>query len=230
VKTGLSTLRIAVKALRRLWVHCGPGYAILWGIAQICSRLLPRLRFLLIRVHEASYLATSPPPETPNYELRIATDTEVMRALQDDTNVMSPEFVQQALLRGDTCVAAFAGDRVVSYGWCSAGPTPISDNVFLKVGSDYIYGHKANTSRRHRGKGLHTAVIRHAGRELAASRGKGMVAYIDATNDRSLVSEARVGQLQTGLVLIWLGRWKMRVWYSRICRKVGLVLHQVTGT
>jgi hypothetical protein len=52
-----------------------------------------------------------------------------------------------------------------------------------------------------------------------------MVAYIDASNDRSLISEARAGDLNTGVVVAWTGK-KLRYWASPLCRRVGFSLER----
>jgi hypothetical protein len=178
----------------------------------------------VISVQEAASLAKSSLFDVPGYEVRVASESEILRAAQDNSDELSVEFVRQAFLRGDICIAAFSGNQLVSYGWCSEKATLLSEDLLLTLGPGYFYGYKANTLRLHRGKGLHAAVTTYAGRELAARNGKGMIGYVNATNDRSLTSATRSGKLRAGLAILWRGESGIRAWYSRISRRAGIQL------
>jgi hypothetical protein len=61
---------------------------------------------------------------------------------------------------------------------------------------------------------------------VAAESGQIVVAYVDANNYRSLISESRVGPLKAGIAEIHQRRGRLRYWRSPLCRRVGLVLAQ----
>ena len=173
-----------------------------------------------------AHSADAAPLQLPEgYIVRSPTDDELARGVPNDPTFPDWTTLQQDLARGDLMIAAFHGGEIVSYGWCSTRPAAIGGNLELGLGSRFLYGHRAYTVHGHRGKGLHAAIIVHS-RRIAAERGKAMVAYVDANNHRSLISESRVGRLHSGVVVIshWGG--KLRYWATPLCRKVGLVLKQ----
>lgn len=218
-----SRVALRIKVMRRLYRHCGTGYVVLWLVQGLVGRVLP-LRILLVRVHDMDGLRRGFEAPPSGYELRIIPPREVVSDAFDDTAIRTGTFLREALERGDELVAAYENEKIVSYGWCSTGPTPFSEDLTISFSPEYVYGYRAHTTARHRGKGLHTAVIRYAGESVAAARGKGMVAFVDASNDRSLISEARVGHMdRTGMAIVWAGR-KLRYWASPLCRRVGFSL------
>jgi len=161
----------------------------------------------------------------PGYEVAVPNPDEVDKDSFEDTAIRTGRFLRAAFERGDKLVAAYDQDRIVSYGWCAGQATPITDDLLIRFSPDYVYGYRAHTSKRHRGRGLHSAVIRHAGAAVAGASGKGMVAYVDASNDRSLISEARAGDLRMGVVVAWTGK-KLKYWASPIAREVGFSLEK----
>jgi ribosomal protein S18 acetylase RimI-like enzyme len=181
------------------------------------------MRILLIRVHDIEKLIARSGETPQGYQVEVTEADRVHASSFEDTAIRTGTFLRAALKRGDKLVAAYEDERIVSYGWCAEGPTPISRDLEISFDPSYIYGYRAHTSKRHRGRGLHTAVIRHAAATVAGAVGKGMVAYVDAGNDRSLISEARAGDLQTGVVIVWVGK-KLRYWASPLCRRVGFSL------
>lgn len=218
-RTGRS--EILVRA-RNLWTRCGPRFAVLWLLQGTVCRLL-RLRVVHIIVHE-SHGANDPqqlPP--PGYELRIATPEELARGVPEDPTFPDAPTLQQYLAAGDLMIAAFHGGRIVSYGWCSTGPAAIAEDLTISFGPGFLYGHRAYTTLRHRGKGLHAAIITYS-RRVAAERGQAIVAYVDANNYRSLISESRVGRLTAGVVVISLRPGRLRYWATALCREVGFSL------
>jgi len=213
------------RIFRRLWRYCGAGYAFLWLLQRLLGRVLP-LRILLIRVHDIKQLGDLPPQAPAGYRLAVPTPAEVDKDAFDDTAIRTGTFLRAAFERGDQLVAAYDEDRIVSYGWCAGQATPIFADLQIRFDPQYVYGYRAHTSKQHRGKGLHAAVIRHAGTTVAGAKGKGMVAFVDASNDRSLISEARAGDLNTGVVIAWTGK-RLRYWASPLCRRVGLLLERI---
>jgi hypothetical protein len=214
-------LSMVFKILGRLRKRCGWLIATLWLLDRALARVTS-IQMLVVVVHERDVLMNERVQETPGYNLRIASEEELRSASIDDTNVMSREFIDAALRKGDVCVAAFESDHIVSYAWCSTGSTQVLDHIRMQIGPDYVYGYKARTSRGHRGRGLHTAGKQFAAKEVAVPRGKGMVAIIEMGNDRSLISEARGHAPKFGIANLSHRKHRLRSWMSPICRQAGL--------
>jgi hypothetical protein len=222
-RTGLSE---ALQIVRNLWTRCGPKYALLW-LAQgtVCRAL--SLRVLHICVHATDELGADD-QLPPGYALRVATDAEMARGVPDDPTFPDWPVLQRYIDGGDVMIAAFHGGQIVSYGWCSARPAAIAEDLSIQFGPGFLYGHRAFTTRPHRGIGLHAAIIRYS-RRVAVQRGQTMVAYVDANNHRSLVSESRVGKMKSGVAVILQRSKRLRYWASPLARRAGFSLRRPPG-
>jgi hypothetical protein len=212
----------ALQIIRALWTHCGPKYALLWLLQGTVLRWL-KLRVMHICVHETQVLNAAVGQPLQGYEIRVATEDEMARGVPDDPTFPSWPALQESLAQGDWMIAAFYGGRIVSYGWCSARPAAIAADLTIGFGRDILYGDRAYTVHQHRGRGLHAAIIMYS-RQEAMRRGKTVVAYIDANNYRSLISESRVAPMHSGVAAVSRRAGRLRYWASPLCRKVGLAL------
>jgi hypothetical protein len=221
-RTGASE---AVQIMRALWTHCGFRFALLW-LAQgtLCRPLSLRLLHIICS-RDARDIPDVEQAVPAGYEVRVATPEELARGVPEDPTFPDQPTLQQYLAAGDLMIAAFHGGQIVSYGWCSSGPAAIGGDMTISFGPRFLYGHRAFTTGRHRGKGLHAAIIVYS-RHIAAARGQSIVAYIDANNYRSLISESRVGRLVSGLVVISQRPGRLRYWASALCRNVGFSLRR----
>jgi hypothetical protein len=96
------------------------------------------------------------------------------------------------------------------------------------AGEQCVYGYKTATLPSYRGRGLSTCVVLRQHME-AFARGKVVVAYTDASNDRALVSASRLGRPRIGVVLLWGKDADARMWLSPIAREVGFTIRQDPG-
>jgi hypothetical protein len=196
-------------------------FLLLWLADSLLGRVLP-LRILVIRRHPAAFLEVVALGNPAGYDVRVATRDELLRAAAAEPTALSAEFVEAALRKGDTCVAVFDAERIVSFSWCAQTPTRAFDDVWISVGDRCLYGYKAATFPRHRGQGLHALCINYAGKHLAAPRGKDTVAVIHAYNGKALASQTRVSRPRLDLAVLWLARKRLLVWMTASCRAMGL--------
>ena len=213
--------------MRDLWTRCGPRYALLWLLQGTLARSLS-LRVLHICIHESGDPTAKEQVAPPGYEVRLATPEELARGVPGDPTFPDGATLERYLAAGDLMIAAFHGGSIVSYGWCSSAPAAIGGDLTIRFGPEYLYGHRAFTAHLHRGKGLHAAIISYSLR-VAAERGQSMVAYVDANNYRSLVSESRTGPMRSGVVVISLRPGRFKYWASALSRKVGLVVSKAAN-
>jgi GNAT superfamily N-acetyltransferase len=216
-RTGPSEVLQILRNLRR---RCGLKFAVLWLLQGTVCRVL-KLRIMHIIIQDAKGRGAAEPLPPAGYELRVATAEELARGVPDDPTFPDRVTLQQYIDGGDLMIAAFHRGQIVSYGWCSSGPANIGAGLTLSFGPRYLYGHRAYTTQRHRGKGLHAAIIGYS-RQVAKERGQIMVAYVDANNYRSLESESRVGKIWSGVVVIGLWPGRLRYWASALCLQTGL--------
>lgn len=144
------------------------------------------------------------------YPARLLGEAELRRFAQDPENEMSPEFIDEALARGDECYAILDGERLAAYGWYAFGPTPIGlPGVLLRYRAGHVYMYKGFTHEAYRGQRLHAIAMTHALRHYLFNGYAGIVSYVESTNFDSLRSCFRMGYSVFGTVYVVkaFGRW-----------------------
>ena len=130
-------------------------------------------------------------------------DAETLhRAMAHATDLDIDEaFVREALARGDRCYGAMDGDVLASSGWYSTRPTPFIDDLDLVFAEGWAYMYKGYTAHSHRGRRLHGIGMARAMDAYVREGYRGLVSYVDAANDASLKSCARLGYRTFGTLL-----------------------------
>ncbi|HLB83060.1 MAG TPA: hypothetical protein VJJ54_08210 [Gemmatimonadales bacterium] len=115
---------------------------------------------------------------------------------------LTPEFVDDALSKGDECYGIFDGGQPAAYGWYARSPTLMSDRLCVQVDPSYVYMYKGLTLDAYRGRRLHAIGKTRALAAYQARGYKGMVSYIESDNVDSLKSAYRMGSVLFGRVFI----------------------------
>jgi len=113
--------------------------------------------------------------------------------LPDAEKLASEEFYESAIRRGDWCHYIADGDTVASYGWYSNSAVPAVDDTWLQFSPEYVYMYKGFTAPEYRGKQLHGHGMAHAATEARHQGYRGLISYVEAQNESSLRSVARLG-------------------------------------
>lgn len=157
------------------------------------------------RVLRGIYLAAADARFTecpPGFTGDFLSRETLQRVSLDRRYDLPPEFVDDALGRGDVCYGILDGERVASYGWYTDAPTKINDDLWLHFDEAYVYRYKGLTLEPYRGRRFHAISM---ARTLDAWRRRGyrgMVAYVEANNLSSLKSVYRLGYVTFGRVFI----------------------------
>lgn len=157
------------------------------------------------RVLRGIYLAAANARFTecpPGFTGDFLSSETLQRVSLDRRYDLPPEFVADALSRGDACYGILDGERVASYGWYTHAPTKINDELWLHFDRAYVYRYKGLTLEPYRGRRFHAISM---ARTLDAWRGRGyrgLVAYVEANNLSSLKSVYRLGYVTFGRVFI----------------------------
>ena len=134
-----------------------------WGIARtLWAQLMTRSRgwFMLSRVYVLSLKRGALPPDLDRrLSIRLAFREDLIRAVREMPKQLDIDSVEKALARGDLCVAAFNGERMVAFAWGSCTTAPHSDGLRVKVDWPYTYGYKSYVQPEFRGKRLSAALI-----------------------------------------------------------------------
>ena len=139
---------------------------------------------------------------------------------------MTPEFVEEALHKGDECFAVLDGDVLASYGWYSNVPTLISDELLLHFSRDYVYMYKGYTHPKYRGQRLHAIGMTRALQAYLERGYHGLISYVESHNYSSLKSVYRMGYVDIGRIYVarLFGRYRML--HTPRCRNYGFSLRR----
>jgi hypothetical protein len=183
-----------IEQWRRDWQRWGP-------LPFFHIRLMVAVKpwFTLCRVHVREHRTEA--PAAVDCVVRIATRTELMSAAGDPAMSLRPESIDAALSRGDICVAAFDGNRIVAYVWRSFSTAPHIEGLWVRFDRPYRYGYKALTLPEFRGRHLQDALALSTD-ALCNERGftKG-VGIVESHNYPSVRSDLRRGNRLAG----WAG-------------------------
>jgi hypothetical protein len=150
-----------------------------------------------------------PVPLPPGIEVRVATREELLAASADPALDLPREFLELALGKGDFCVAAFVGDRIVAYTWRAVSPTPHCPGLWVAFDRPgQRYGYKSLTRPEYRGQHLLAAVSVFADPLLVARGYPEAISFVESDNFASLHGNLRHGNRQVGYAgfLAWRGR------------------------
>jgi hypothetical protein len=135
------------------------------------------------------------------------------------------DFLEEARNNGDQCIAILEHDHVVSFQWLSDGLIRAYDDIWIGFGPRYLNGYNSFTAPSHRGKHLNRSGVVLAAKLLAVPNGKGLAAFVRASNRKSLLAHSRVLPIFSGIALVWpYGRQGLRVFVSPAGRNTGVKL------
>jgi hypothetical protein len=174
---------------RRFGIHATGSYVARKAIDRIVG-YTPWI--CLVRATDEPF----PRPGVSQAELayRVVRSDEITRAARDPLYEISPAFLDTALTRGDLCMGAFAGERLVAFGFSSAQPTNIDADFCFSFPPGWMYNFKEFTLPAWRGRRIHAALWGARRWQILRERGvRNVVALVMATNYPSLASFRRLG-------------------------------------
>ena len=136
----------------------------------------------------------------PRYQAGFLDADELDRYVAQPEYGLTDRFVRRELAMSHECFAIREGRSLAAYGWYSTTPTHFTDDLSVRFGSKWVYMHSGFTHPAYRGRRLHafgmTIVL-----SLYRARGfRGLVSVVDASNEASLKSCARMGYRQFGTI------------------------------
>ncbi|MGZ3437911.1 MAG: GNAT family N-acetyltransferase [Polyangia bacterium] len=164
--------------------------------------------------------------DSGGFAVRIASGDELRAAAAEPewAKEMPRAFVDQALARGDDCVGIFDGKKLVSIGWYSRTPTPISPSLTLHFDAAWTYMYKGFTLKSHRGKRLHGIGMTFALKHYTDHGARGLISYVEFDNLMSLRSVERMGYRLFGDIYIARIGGRERFFSTPGCRRYAFYL------
>jgi len=132
---------------------------------------------------------------------RFLSPPELAALSGDPLYQMPPDFLSQALAKGDRCYAILDGARLASYGWYSRVETLVTEDLALRFAPEWVYMYKGFTRPEYRGQRLHAIGMARAMMEYVNEGARGIVSFVEANNFSSLKSCYRMGYTKAGTIV-----------------------------
>lgn len=200
------------------------------ALQAVVQRAVKRIAFLrvlkCVRVSQADprYLAID-----PRFQHGFLDEATLQRFSEDPRYDLSPQFLDEALAKGDRCYGILEGDRLASFGWYSAVSTRISDDLRFCFDRRYVYMYKGFTDPDYRGQRLHALGMTWALTQFLEHGAEGLVSYVDATNFDSLRSCYRMGYTDVGQIYCLRAGTQYWIHADAGCRGAGVSLEALPG-
>lgn len=184
-----------------------------WGwlrslLIRVMSRLGRHTGLRIYRVNVRPLVRRAPEPTLPgDISLRVVKPEELLTAADDPELDIHPDFVRDALARGDMAFGAFEGDRLVGYTWRTFTCAPHVDGLWVRVDRPYQYSYKAFTRPSHRRRRIHVAITFFADIYLLERGYTAEVGLVEISNFASLAVADSLGRQRIGYAghMSWFG-------------------------
>jgi len=166
--------------------------------AKVMSRLVRHAGFRLFRFFARPLNPDAAPPSPPTASIRLLPEADVVALCADPELDLRQDSVQAAFQRGDLCIGAFDGSAIAGYCWLAFAPLPHLDGVFVEFAGDIVWTYKSLVRHSHRGRGIASALYRHAdGICLERSRSRSLIC-VESHNVPSIAAALRAGYENAG--------------------------------
>jgi GNAT superfamily N-acetyltransferase len=173
----------------------GWGRALL-GRALLRLECLFRLSVYCVNVRALKDRSDVAPSTGITY--RKLTAAELLAATDNIELDLAPEFISEAMERGDLAWGAFEHDQLVGYTWRAASQAPFMDGLWVRVPRPLQYGYKSYTRPSHRGRGIYPAVSRVADEQSIELGYPAMLDLVDIANIASHRAANKLGSRTSG--------------------------------
>ena len=209
--------------------------AIRWGwsrsfLIRVVSALRRYAGLHIYRINVRPLAARSSEPHLPSgMTVGIVPPQELFKAARDPDLDMDPDFVRDALARGDMAFGAFERGRLVGYTWRTFTAAPDRDGLWARVSHPCQYSYKGFTGRSHRRKRIHVAITAFADTYLLWRGYAFEVGYLEIDNFASIGLADFMGRRKIGYAgyLRWFGR--SIPFRTPAVKKIGAELFELRG-
>ena len=172
-----------------------------WGralLARALSRLERLFSLSVYCVNVRTLKDRSDAAPSTGITYRKLNAAELLAAADHIDLDLAPEFISEAMERGDLAWGAFEHDKLVGYTWRAASQAPFMDGLWVRVPHPLQYGYKSYTRPSHRGRGIYPAVGRVADEQSMQLGYPAMLHLVDIANIPSLRAANELGSKTSG--------------------------------
>ena len=153
---------------------------------------------------------------------RLLAEDELLSHCWDRELELSEKSARAAFARGDLCVGALEGERLVGYAWYAFGATPESRGVWLDFAPQLRYSYKHFVRPGERGRRIAAGLLP-AGDALCRERGRsGCLTLVHTHNRASIRASERTGARTAGFAAYLKVFGRVLCWYSPGAKALGL--------
>ena len=162
------------------------------------------------------------PPGHPAISIRQIKADELRELAEDVDLDLPPDFVEEALVRGDLAFGAFDGLQLVAYIWRSTDAAPDADGVWIRVRKPFNYSYKAYTRDSYRGQRIGPLLFIFSDEAMRKLGYEHRVGIVGITNYASLGMSKHTDSRIVGHAgyLAWFG--KLMTFRSSAVKEIGL--------
>jgi GNAT superfamily N-acetyltransferase len=190
---------------------------------QLAAFALHALGIRLLRVFRRPVGAMARERCGRDVVFRFLTEPEARSAFAADAALGIPQpFVRGAYARGDACMAALEGERVLGYAWLSIGRSPHASGLWIEAhaGSGYVYDVFVRPECR--GQRIAPWLYVALDRYLTQHGRRAVLSAIDWDNARSARAALRAGARECGAVVLLRLFGAHLAWCSHAAKDGGL--------
>ncbi len=195
------------------------------------TTVMSRLAGLGIRLFIVELGDNNPHIAHPRLPAGYTTETppvEKLRAWAGLEHSLSHRFLDEAIERGDRCVANFYNGELVGYGFVTRSRAPVTDQLEVLIDDHLRYRYKGWTHPAHRRKHLSHARGRINSTLFPMSDGHRMVSYVDSHNFASRLKHPDVHPVRLGYAGYVTFFGEQYPFTGRIPRRFGFELRRIS--
>jgi GNAT superfamily N-acetyltransferase len=160
-------------------------------VAWIAKRLSRHAGIYVSRVVVRPLAGCDAPLPPGEIRCRLVKAEELRCWCLDPALELTDEQISAAFARGDLCVGAYDGERLIGYEWLGFGPTPHVDGLWVQFSPSDCYMYKKFVLPAYRGHGIAALLDATADDSAALHERERIVCFIDLQNWTSWRSARR---------------------------------------
>ena len=133
---------------------------------------------------------------------RMLTEPEARSAFSEAALEIPEPFVRSAYARGDVCIAALEGERVLGYAWLSTGRSPHTSGLWIEPHAAAGYAYDVFVRPECRGQRIAPWLYVALDRFLIQRGRRALLSSIDWDNESSIKAALRAGAREAGGVAL----------------------------
>jgi GNAT superfamily N-acetyltransferase len=157
-----------------------------------------------------------------NAQCRLLSEEEALAFAVDPALGLEEQWIREAFARGELCLAALEGGRLVGHAWIAFGDAPCGGGVWARLGPGLRHVHAMFVRPGYSARRIAHALNAHAERAPLWHGRRVTVTFVEAHEYAALLPLQRAGSRTLGHVVCARLFGKVVAWRSAGVRRAGL--------